>query len=162
VAGTLVHLGVERLPGDRDPKPLWLWSSHPDAAAVDLDRLWRLFLRRFDLEHTFRFFKQTLGLTRPRLRSPAQADRWAWLITVAYTQLRLARDLVQDVRRPWERPLAAGQLTPAASDAAIVASAGSWARRPARRNPPGPVPAAPRAVPPPRRCGIPSATSSTS
>jgi hypothetical protein len=69
VEGTLVHLGVERLPGDRDPKPLWLWYSHPDAAAVDVDRLWRIFLRRFDVEHTFRLFKQTLGLTRA---TPAQ------------------------------------------------------------------------------------------
>ncbi len=112
VEGTLVHLGVERLPGDRDPKPLWLWYSHPDAAAVDVDRLWRIFLRRFDVEHTFRFFKQTLGLTRPRLRSPEQADRWAWLIAVAYTQLRLARPLPGDLRRPWERPLTPDRLTP--------------------------------------------------
>jgi hypothetical protein len=112
VDGTLVHLEVERLPGDRDPKPLWLWYSHPDAATVDLDRLWRLFLRRFDLEHTFRFCKQTLGLTRPRLRSPAQADRWAWLLLAAYTQLRLARGLVHDMRRPWERPLSSERLTP--------------------------------------------------
>jgi hypothetical protein len=112
VEGTLVHLGVERLPGDRDPKPLWLWYSHPDAAAVDVDRLWRIFLRRFDVEHTFRLFKQTLGLTRPRLRSPEQADRWAWLIAVAYTQLRLARPLAGDLRRPWERPLTPDRLTP--------------------------------------------------
>ncbi|MFJ8856424.1 transposase [Streptomyces sp. NPDC102437] len=66
VEGTLVHLAVERLPGNRDPKPLWLWHSDPDATAHDVDRLWRIFLRRFDIEHTFRFFKQTLGLTRPR------------------------------------------------------------------------------------------------
>jgi DDE superfamily endonuclease len=120
VAGTLVHLGVEHLPGDRDPKPLWLWYSHPDAApdaatdaaTVDLDRLWRLFLRRFDLEHTFRLCKQTLGLTRPRLRRPAQADRWAWLLLAAYTQLRLARGLAVDLRRPWERPLPPERLTP--------------------------------------------------
>jgi DDE superfamily endonuclease len=112
VAGTLVHLGVQHLPGDRDPKPLWLWYSHPDAAAVDLDRLWRSFLRRFDLEHTFRFCKQTLGLTRPRLRSPAQADRWAWLVVVAYAQLRLARSLAEDLRRPWERPVPPRRLSP--------------------------------------------------
>ncbi|MET8126415.1 transposase, partial [Streptomyces sp. NPDC005231] len=64
VEGTLVHLAVDHLPGNRDPKPLWLWHSDPDATAHDVDRLWRIFLRRFDIEHTFRFFKQTLGLTR--------------------------------------------------------------------------------------------------
>ncbi|MGW0633944.1 NF041680 family putative transposase, partial [Streptomyces sp. NPDC002758] len=112
VEGTLVHLAVEHLPGNRDPKPLWLWHSDPDATAHDVDRLWRIFLRRFDIEHTFRFFKQTLGLTRPRLRSPEQADRWVWLILAAYAQLRLARPLAEDLRRPWEAPLTPDQLTP--------------------------------------------------
>ncbi|AJC53580.1 NF041680 family putative transposase [Streptomyces sp. 769] len=112
IEGTLVHLEVEYLPGNRDPKPLWLWHSVPDADSHDVDRLWRIFLRRFDIEHTFRFFKQVLGLTRPRLRTPAQADRWVWLIIAAYTQLRLARPLADDLRRPWEKPLTQEQLTP--------------------------------------------------
>lgn len=112
VEGTLVHLAVEYLPGNRDPKPLWLWHSDPDATAHDVDRLWRIFLRRFDIEHTFRFFKQTLGLTRPRLRNPEQADRWAWLILAAYAQLRLARPLAEDLRRSWEKPPDAGPTHP--------------------------------------------------
>jgi hypothetical protein len=70
VEGTLVHLAVERLPGNREPKPLWLWHSDPDATAHDVDRLWRIFLRRFDIEHTFRFFKQSRGLTRPACGLP--------------------------------------------------------------------------------------------
>jgi hypothetical protein len=48
-------------------------------------------LRRFDLEHTFRMIKQTLGWTRPKLRPPAAADAWTWLTIAAHTQLRLAR-----------------------------------------------------------------------
>ena len=31
----------------------------------------------------------------------------------AHTQLRLARPLAADLRRPWEQPLPAGKLTPA-------------------------------------------------
>lgn len=100
------------MPGRPKPRPLWLWHSDPDATAHDLDRLWRIYLRRFDLEHTFRFLKQTLGLTRPRLRTPEQADRWAWLILTVYTQLRLARTLTDDLRRPWEKPTPQDQLTP--------------------------------------------------
>lgn len=69
-----------------------------------MDRLWQAFLRRFDLEHTFRFLKHTLGWTRPRTRSPEQADRWTWLILAAHTQLRLARHHTHDLRRPWEKP----------------------------------------------------------
>lgn len=45
----------------------------------------------FDIEHTFRMLKQTLGWTRPRRRDSAAADRWTWLILAAHTQLRLAR-----------------------------------------------------------------------
>ena len=68
---------------------------------------------QFDLEHTFRFLKQTLGWTRPKLRSPEAADRWTWLVIAAHTQLRLTRLLAADLRRPWERPLPAEKLTPA-------------------------------------------------
>lgn len=28
IEGTLIRLQVQRLPGDRHPKPMWLWSSH--------------------------------------------------------------------------------------------------------------------------------------
>jgi hypothetical protein len=114
IEGTLIRLTVDRLPGDRDPKPVWLWSSRPHTTALDVDRLWRMFLRRFDIEHTFRFLKQTLGWTRPRVRTADQADRWTWLIISAHTQLRLARTLTEDHRRPWEKPVTQPRrLTPA-------------------------------------------------
>jgi len=65
------------------------------------------------LEHTFRLFKQVLGWTAPKIRGPAAADRWTWLIITAHTQLRLARPLADDLRLPWERPAPPGRLTPA-------------------------------------------------
>jgi DDE superfamily endonuclease len=113
IEGTLIRLTVDYLPGDRDPKPVWLWWSRTGATAADVDRCWQSFLRRFDLEHTFRLFKQVLGWTAPKIRDPAAADRWTWLIIAAHTQLRLARPLAADLRRPWERPAPPGRLTPA-------------------------------------------------
>lgn len=114
IEGTVIRLQVERLPGEGTPKPLWLWFSDTAVTAVEIDRLWQIFLRRFDLEHTFRFLKQTLGWTKPRLRTPSAADRWTWLIIAAHTQLRLARHLTEDLRRPWEKsPTTSGRLTPA-------------------------------------------------
>jgi hypothetical protein len=111
VPGTLLLVEVGKLPRPtRPPKRLWLWWSGP--RAVDLDLAWRAYVRRFDLEHTLRFCKQTLGWTTPRVRHPAQADRWTWLVVAAYTQLRLARAVAADRRLPWERPLAPGRLTP--------------------------------------------------
>jgi hypothetical protein len=114
--GTVVRLDVDRLPSGATAKPVWLWYSggadhDPDPAMVDL--LWQAFLRRFDIEHTFRFLKQTLGWTTPKLRTPQAADRWTWLLIAAYTQLRLARPLAADLRRPWEQPTPADRLSPA-------------------------------------------------
>jgi hypothetical protein len=113
IEGTLIRLQVDYLPGDRDPKPVWLWSSATGAAPGEVVRLWQAFVRRFDLEHTFRLFKQVLGWTAPKIRDPAAADRWTWLIIACYAQLRLARPLATDLRRPWERPAPPSRLTPA-------------------------------------------------
>ncbi|MET9399452.1 NF041680 family putative transposase [Kitasatospora sp. NPDC002965] len=113
IEGTLIRLEVDRLPGGGDPLPLWLWSSATGMTGSDVDLRWQAFLRRFDLERTFRMIKQTLGWTRPKLRTPEAADRWTWLIVVAHTQLRLARPFAEDIRRPWERPTEPNRLTPA-------------------------------------------------
>lgn len=111
--GLVDRLTVERLPGGRDPDPVWLWSSHPGADPGHVDQLWWAYLRRFDLEHTFRLMKQTLGWTVPKLRDPTSADLWTGLIIAAHTQLWLARPAAQDLRCPWERPLPSHKLTPA-------------------------------------------------
>ena len=112
VRGSVIRVAVEHLPKKtaRATKTLWLWWSGP--GAPDLDVCWRAYLRRFDIEHTFRFAKGALGWTTPALRTPEQADRWTWLIVAAYTQLRLARGLVADDRLPWERPCDPARLTP--------------------------------------------------
>jgi hypothetical protein len=66
VRGTVILVEVARLPREsRKPKKLWLWW-HGEGEA-DLDLLWRAYVRRFDLEHTIRFLKQTLGWTTPRV-----------------------------------------------------------------------------------------------
>jgi hypothetical protein len=111
VRGSVIRVEVEHLPKPtRAIKTLWLWWSGPGQPELDL--CWRAYLRRFDIEHTFRFAKNTLGWTAPSLQTPGQADRWTWLIVAAYTQLRLARGLVDDMRLPWERPRQPADLTP--------------------------------------------------
>ncbi|MFJ2272455.1 transposase, partial [Streptomyces sp. NPDC087849] len=113
IEGTVIRLQVEHLPSGATPKPVWLWWSGTDATATQVDLLWQAFLRRFDIEHTFRLFKQTLGWTCPRIRTPEAADRWTWLILAVFAQLRLARPLAADLRRPWEKPNPPDRLTPA-------------------------------------------------
>ena len=109
VPGTLILIETDHLPGHRAPKPMWLWHTAPDGTVFDLDLLWRTYLRRFDIEHTFRLLKQQLGWTAPQIRTPGQGDRWTWLILAAHAQLRLARHLTHDLRHPWDRPAPAGR-----------------------------------------------------
>ena len=112
IEGTIIEVRAERLPDGRSPhRTMWLWHSGPHAP--DLDVCWRAYLRRFDMEHTFKLMKSQLGWTAARVRHPGQAVRWTWLLIAAYVQLRLARSLAADLRRPWERPPRPGRpLTP--------------------------------------------------
>ena len=109
---SVVRVQVERLPNKKlPPRPLWLaWIGGP--LPVELSTLWRWYLRRFTVEHAFRFFKQTLGWTTVRPRHADAADRWTWLIAGACWQLWLARPVVSNVRMPWEHPRVDGLLTP--------------------------------------------------
>ncbi|WP_427019166.1 NF041680 family putative transposase (plasmid) [Pseudarthrobacter sp. P1] len=114
IEGTVINLKVEYLPGNRNPKPLWLWASKPvPDDGQEMDHWWSMYLRRFDLEHTFRFLKQNLGWARPHLREPAAADRWTWIVMAAHTLLRLARPLAVECRLPWQPPTPATCLSPA-------------------------------------------------
>jgi hypothetical protein len=109
IAGTLIRLAVTRTaPGYAPLDPMWLWASDPGAGLDEqaVSTLWQAYLRRFDLEHTFRFIKSRLGWDKPMLRDPAAADRWTWLIIICYAQLYLARTLAADIRLPWQRPQA--------------------------------------------------------
>lgn len=99
VRGSVIRIH-SAAPGE---KPIWLFWTGPDGS-FDLDRLWRAYLRRYCIEHLFRFCKQHLGWTLPRLRGPEQAERWSWLIAAAYAHLHAARDLVADHRLSWEKP----------------------------------------------------------
>ena len=126
------------------------WRPHPGTRcgcgapargpAGEVDRAWQAFLRRFDLEHTFRVLEQVLGWTAPKLRDPAAADRLDLDLLACYAQLRLARPLAADLRLPWQRPSPSGRLTPPGSAAGSGTSTRPCPARPARRNPANPVP----------------------
>jgi hypothetical protein len=148
VRGTIIRVQVERVPAKtRPPKVLWLWWAGPKGLQLDLDLAWRAYIRRFDLEHTVRFCKQTLGWTTPRPRHPEQADRWTWLVLAAYAQLRLARQVAGDQRLPWERPRPQPRLSPLRVRRGfpqLLATLGSPAATP---KPPGRSPGRPRGRP---------------
>ena len=112
VRASVMRVEVEHLPKQtaRGKKTLWLWWAGP--GEPDLERCVFAYLRRFDIEHGFRFMKGSLAWTTPALCTPEQADRWTLLVAAAYSELRLARGLVGDLRLPWERPCDPARLTP--------------------------------------------------
>ena len=141
IEGTLIQLSAAA-PGPGWPagEAMWLWASDPDAGDAGVRALWQAYLRRFDIEHLFRFLKQQLGWTRPLLRDPAAADRWTWLIVAACAQLWLARGLAAVTRLPWQPPQPAAAMTPARVRAGFPrarAATGTPARTP-KPSAPGP------------------------
>jgi hypothetical protein len=115
IEGTLIRVAATRqAPDCQRLEPMWLWSPHPrELNAEEIAVLWQAYLRRFDLEHTFRFLKSGLGWNKPMLRDPAAADRWTWLVIACYAQLHLARPLAAAIRLPWQRPQPPETMTPA-------------------------------------------------
>jgi hypothetical protein len=63
-------------------------------------------LRRFAVDHWYRFAKQNLYWTLPHLATPDQSQRWSDLLPVITWQLWLARQAVADNPRPWQKPQA--------------------------------------------------------
>ena len=112
VRGPRIRLAVDHLPRPtKVPEPLWCWWWGP--IPPNLAAVWQASVARYAIAHTFRFFKQTLKWTTPKRRAPAAADRWTWLLVLAFVQLRLARDQVGDARLPWQRPVPPARQTPA-------------------------------------------------
>jgi len=102
---------VERLEQQRSwriSKPLWLaWLGEQ---MPPVSEVWRLYLRRFAVDHWYRFAKQRLHWTLPKLSSPKQSERWSDLMPLMSWELWLARDIVADNPLPWHRPIP--KLTP--------------------------------------------------
>lgn len=92
---------VERLLEDGSPrvnKPMWL--AFVGEEMPPLSQLWKLYLRRFAVDHWYRFIKQRLHWTLPKLATPQQCDRWSDLMPLMTWELWLARDIVNCLSPP--------------------------------------------------------------
>ena len=133
IAGTVIRVTrFGAADSQRDPRVSWfLWVGQ---APAPLARAWSLYKRRYSQEHGYRFCKQALLWDRPRLRTPAQFERWTWLVAAVLNQLVLARGLVQESRLLWEsrtRPATPQQVRRAM--APILATLGTPAHAPKAR-----------------------------
>jgi hypothetical protein len=95
-------LRVEFLRPDGTPRykrPMWLFWTGPESVA--LKELCQMYLWRFAIEHLFRFLKQHMGLNANQSTDPVSTDQWMWLCALAYWQLLLMRDEVENGRPAW-------------------------------------------------------------
>ena len=123
---------IEPLGRNRKFQPMWLaWLGKTRPA---LETLWLKYLRRFALEHWYRFAKQRLHWTLPQITSTQAAERWSALMPLMTWQLWFAHLDCVDSPLPWQSPqdnLSPGRV--AQSFAVIIAAIGTPAIPPKLR-----------------------------
>ncbi|HYV32532.1 MAG TPA: transposase [Candidatus Binatia bacterium] len=116
----------------RDPRESWFWWLGGPLPA--LEELAGLYGRRYGQEHGYRFDKQDLLWATPRVRTPAQMERWTDVVAAVHNQLVLAKPQVAGERRAWEarkRPVTPRHVRRAMGR--IIAQLGTPARPPQAR-----------------------------
>jgi len=86
---------------ERDPRSSWFVyiGQDPQEGIAQVSLLYGL---RFGQEHGYRFDKQALLWTEPRLRTPEQFDLWSQIVAIVHNLVVAARDLIEGELRPWE------------------------------------------------------------
>jgi len=138
-------------------RPLWLvWVGE---GMLQLHQIWRQYLRRFTVDHWYRFAKQRLHWTLPKLSTREQCDRWSDLMPLLTWQLWLAREIIIDNPLPWQKSIT--NLTPgrvAQSISGVFVAIGTPAQPPQRR---GKSPGWPEGQPRSRRIRYPTVKKGT-
>lgn len=65
-----------------------------------------------EVTHMFRFLKQNMGLNSSRSNNLVATEQWMWMCALAYWQLLLMRDLVEEARPAWHPRFRDGQSKP--------------------------------------------------
>jgi hypothetical protein len=92
----LEHKGTRRF-----PKAIWIaWVGQEPPEEVTW---WRRYLRRYAVDHWYRFAKQRLHWTLPMFATPEQGERWSDLMPFLTWELWLARSLGVDRPLPWQK-----------------------------------------------------------
>ena len=86
-------------------RPLWLLMMGQRRNELSLTEGWKGYVRRYDVEHFFRFGKQRLLMTAYQTPEVQHEENWWQIAQLAYMQLWLARYLAEAMPRPWERYL---------------------------------------------------------
>jgi hypothetical protein len=131
---------IERLESKgtrRLPKVMWIAWIGQDPP--EERTWWQRYLRRYAVDHWYRFAKQRLHWTTPMVSTPEQGERWSDLMPLLTWELWLARSLGVDRPLPWQKKqtvLTPGRVCQGMSE--ILTTIGTPARAPKPRgNAPG-------------------------
>lgn len=69
-------------------------------------------MRRFCIKHWYRFAKQRLYWTLPRLQTPEQHERWSDLLGLMTWQVSMAREAMVECALPWQKQQPVEARTP--------------------------------------------------
>ncbi len=86
---------------ERDPRISWFVYQGQDPQE-GLTQIALLYGLRFSQEHGYRFDKQALHWTEPRLRTPEQFDRWSQVVAIVHNLIAFAREFIAPELHPWE------------------------------------------------------------
>lgn len=111
---SVVRIHRPRARGNRrDPKEQWLaWVGYQGRRPPPIEEWWRLYGRRFALDHWYRFAKGRLHWTTPHLGTPKQGEVWSELMPLVTWQLWLGRGVVSDCPLPWQKAQPMSSMTP--------------------------------------------------
>lgn len=127
---------LDPLKGRRKFKPLWLaWLGQ---TMPPLEDLWLKYLRRFALEHWYRFAKQRLYWTQPQFSTVQATERWSELMPLLTWQLWLARSECVDTPLPWQSAqstLAPGRVAQAFASILVAIGTPAVAPKPRGKSP---------------------------
>jgi DDE superfamily endonuclease len=92
-------------------KPLWLIVTGERRQELSLQEIFNIYRQRFDIEHFFRFGKDRLLMNKTQTPDIHHEEAWWQLVIMAYVQLYLAREIAENIWRPWEKSLPAAHAS---------------------------------------------------
>lgn len=86
-------------------KPLWLLVAGQRKSELSLQQIFDDYRQRFDIEHFFRFAKNRLLMDKFQTPDLQHEEAWWQFVIMAYAQLYMAKDIAQNMPKPWEKYL---------------------------------------------------------
>jgi hypothetical protein len=86
-------------------RPLWLLVIGLRRDEISLIEAWESYRQRYDMEHFYRFGKQRLLMNAFQTPVVEHEENWWQIVQLAYVQLWMARSIVHELLKPWERYL---------------------------------------------------------